>query len=443
MPRLMHMADVHLGARHDDLGPAASAQRERQFAAFHRAVELAIAQNVDVALICGDLFDSNSQPRRSVERAATELARLVDRHIPVVIIPGTHDCYEQSSIYRVFDLPALAGTKADSGMVTVLTDTNPTVEFPQLDMTVHGFVFSTKRAPRSPLAGFNARAAAASAATDGEAPAEERHQADPEDGDHEANDAAGAVAPEEVVVDAGNPDRAMQWQVGMIHGSLAVPGKFEQDEVMFTEAEVAASGLDYLALGHWHSFREGRAGNTTWAYSGAPEPVALDQDGAGQVLIVQLESRDGTPKVSVKAMDVGQTKFEKLELDAAAITSQSELERSLRERADADKVLDVRLVGMKPDGLDLNVDELERQLQGAFLRLRVRDASTAALPDIPLAPADTILGAFARDFGTRIVDAESRGETEQAAELRESSATRDPAARRSAARDAGMSVAER
>jgi DNA repair protein SbcD/Mre11 len=223
----------------------------------------------------------------------------------------------------------------------------------------------------------------------------------------------------DVAADTGNHAGTMQWQVGMIHGSLAVPGKFEQDEVMFTEAEIAASGLDYLALGHWHSFREGRAGNTTWAYSGAPEPVALDQDGAGQVLIVQLDRRDGTPKVSVKAMDVGQTKFEKLELDAAAITSQSDLERSLRERSDADKVLDVRLVGMKPDALDLNIDELERQLQGAFLRLRVRDSSTAALPDIPLAPADTILGAFARDFGTRIVDAESRGEAERAAELRE------------------------
>ena len=74
---------------------------------------------------------------------------------------------------------------------------------------------------------------------------------------------------------------------------------------------------------------------------------------------------------------------------------------------------------MKPDALDLNIDELERQLQGAFLRLRVRDSSTAALPDIPLAPADTILGAFARDFGARIVDAESTGETERAAELRE------------------------
>lgn len=373
MPRLLHMADVHLGARHDDLGPAAAAQRERQFAAFHRSIELAIAEKVDAVLICGDLFDSNGQPRRSVERAATELSRLVKRHIPVVIIPGTHDCYEPSSIYRVFDLAAMSGAQPDSDMVTVLTDTRPQVDFPHLDMTVHGVVFPTKRAPQSPLAGFNATSGG----------------------------------------------KRLAWQVGMIHGSLAVPGKFDQDEVMFTDPEVAASGLDYLALGHWHSFREGRAGKTAWAYSGAPEPVALDQDGAGQVLLVELEQRDGQSVVTVQPRPVGRTKFEKFEFDTAAITSQAELERTLRERADPDRVLDVRLLGVKPDGLDLNVDELESQLQGSFLRLRVRDSSIASLPEAPLAPPDTIVGAFAREYGTRIVDHEGRGETERAAELRE------------------------
>ena len=63
--------------------------------------------------------------------------------------------------------------------------------------------------------------------------------------------------------------------------------------------------------------------------------------------------------------------------------------------------------------------ELERQLAGGFLRIRVRDASSAALPDAPAAPPDTILGAFTRDFGARIVDHETRGDMERAAELRE------------------------
>lgn len=378
MPRLLHMADVHLGARHNDLGSAAAAQRERQFDAFKRAIELAMSEKVDLVLIAGDLFDSNSQPRRSVERAAAQLMRLAERRIPTVVIPGTHDCYEPSSIYRVFDLATMAGTEPDGGLVTVLTDSRPRAEFAPLELVVHGRVFPTKRAPQSPLAGFTTAAA------------------------------------------AGESGKPAGWQVGMIHGSLAVPGKFDGDEVSFTEQEVATSGLHYLALGHWHSFRQGKAGNTVWAYPGAPEPVALDQDGAGQVLIVNMERQEnGHPKVTVEPHTVGRTTFTKLELDAAAITSQADLDKKLREHADPNRVLDVRLVGVKREQIDLHLDELERQLQGSFLGIRLRDASLVPLPDDPLAPPDTIAGAFARDFGARIADHEARGETERVAELRE------------------------
>ena len=205
----------------------------------------------------------------------------------------------------------------------------------------------------------------------------------------------------------------------MVHGSLAVPGRFDADEVMFTEQEVAQSGLDYLALGHWHSFREGRAGRTVWAYSGAPEPVALDQDGAGQVVLANLEERDGQRRVTLEARTVGRTKFRRVEVDAATLSSQAELESRLRELANPDLVLDARVVGVSSDGLDLNLDELERQLSGAFLRLRVRDASVAALAETESVPADTILGAFTRDFRARILENETRGDAERAAELRE------------------------
>jgi len=379
MPRLLHMADVHLGARHDDLGPTAVAQRERQFAAFARAIELALAEKVDLVLICGDLFDSNSQPRRSVERAAAELGKLAKRHVPVVVIPGTHDCFEPGSIYRVFDLAELAGTPPDSGLVTVLTDRRPQVDLGRLGVSVISHVFPAKRAAESPLVGI--RAAAVAARADG--------------------------------------PRAGNWLIGMVHGSIAQPGRFEHDEVIVTEQEIAESGLDYLALGHVHSFREGRAGSVAWAYSGAPEPVALDQDGAGQVVLVTLDERDGQRKVSVEPRPVGQTRFRKLELDGATVTSQAALAQQIRDLADADLVLDARIVGVRSAELDLNIDELARQLEGSFLRLRLRDASVVGLPAGAAPPPDTILGALTRDFRARIDDHETRGDSERAGELRE------------------------
>ena len=118
MLRIIHTADVHLGARHDDLGEQASAQRERQFAAFVATVDLALAEKVDLFLIAGDLFDSNVQPRRSVERVAAQLQRLAAGKIRTVIVPGTHDCYDRASIYRAHDVKALAGSTRDDDWVT-------------------------------------------------------------------------------------------------------------------------------------------------------------------------------------------------------------------------------------------------------------------------------------------------------------------------------------
>ena len=372
MLRLLHTADVHLGARHADLGEQAAAQRERQFAAFRGTVDLALAEKIDAFLVAGDLFDSNTQPRRSVERVAAELRRLADAAIRTVIIPGTHDVYDGASVYRAYDLAALAGLPPDTDRLAVLTPDRPDVVLGPLDVVVHGRVFATKRAPRSPLADF----------------------------------------------DVAADDRAT-WHVGMIHGSLSIPEKTEHDEVVFTTDEVAGSHLDYLALGHWHSTQRGQAGATTWAYSGAPEPVAVDQDRAGNVLLVTLEQRDGGHRVTVEERRVGLTRFEHLEVDAADVGSQPALVERLAALADPDLVLDLTLIGVRPDDLDLVTEEVQREVGERFFRLRLRDASAAALPEGPLPPPDTIAGALVRDLEASIAESEAAGDDSAALETRE------------------------
>jgi DNA repair exonuclease SbcCD nuclease subunit len=370
MPLLLHLADVHLGARHADLGPTAVQQRERQLAAFVRAVDLGLAERVDVALICGDLFDSNAQPRRTVERAASELRRLTEAGIRVVIIPGTHDAYDSHSIYRTFDLPAMAGSPPGSELLTVLTPERPDIVLRELDTVVYGRVFATKRAPHSPLQGFDVR-----------------------------NDERGS------------------WKVGMIHGSRLIPGRVERDDVLFTDEEVAVSGLDYLALGHWHSFLSGRAGATTWAYPGAPEPVAVDQDGAGDVCVVRLEDGvGGRSSVHLERVRVGRTTFRRLEVDAASLGSQDELVRRLAAQADADLVLAVAIVGIAPDSLEVSAEDVQRQLADSFLQLRIQDRSVVELMSGPALPRDSVAGRFVADVEMRIASAEAAGDSE-AAEL--------------------------
>ena len=380
MLRIIHTADVHLGARHDDLGEQAAAQRERQFAAFQAAIDLALAEKVDLFLVAGDLFDSNVQPRRSVERVAAQLKRLAGARIRTVIAPGTHDCYDRASIYRAYDLKALAGSTDSDDFVTILTPETPSIHLAAPDVVVHGTVFATKRAPHSPLRDLDA-----------------------------STDGSGAT-----------------WQVGLLHGSIAIPGKTDRDEVVVTLDEIAATNLDYLALGHWHSSQQGKSGTVAFAYAGAPEAVALDQDRAGKVLLVELDEAGGARTVRVAERQVGRTRFEKLDIDAATIASQPALIDALTKRGDADLVLDARIVGVRPDDLDLALDEIEGALAPAFLKVRVRDRSLPALTEGALPSADTIAGAFIRDLEARIAELEAAPGTEtgarnaeEAAELRD------------------------
>jgi exonuclease SbcD len=370
MLRIVHTADVHLGARHADLGEQAATQRERQFAAFKASVDLAIEERVDLFLVAGDLFDSNVQPRRSVERVAAELGRLAAAKVRSVIVPGTHDVYDRSSIYRTYDLGALAGATGD--FVTVLTPDLPYVHLRACDAVVFGPCFSTKRAPHSPL-----------------------------------RDLDTTVVPEAT------------YRVGVLHAAIAIPGKTDRDEVVVTTEEIAASGLDYLALGHWHAAQQAKAGGVTYAYPGAPEPVAVDQDRAGSVLLVEISPGDTPRTVAVTERKVGRTRFEKLRLDAAAIASQPALIEGVAKKGDPDLVLDLRITGVRPDDLDLHLDEVEAELAPSFLRVRVRDESVAALTEGTLPSPDTIAGAFIRDVEASIAELEGAGKADEAAEARD------------------------
>jgi len=374
MLRLLHTADVHLGARHADLGDQASAQRERQYAAFVASIDLAIAERVDLFLIAGDLFDSNVQPRRSVERAAAQLRRLVEARIRTVLIPGTHDVYDRSSIYRTYDVAAMSGALG-TDLVTVLDPGHDDVHLPALDVVVHGQCFATKRAPFSPLRELDCAS------------------------DHRAT-----------------------WHIGLLHAAVAIPDKTDGDDVVITPDEIAASHLDYLALGHWHSFTQAKVGDTIYAYSGAPEAVAMDQDRAGKVLLVSLDQKGDRKHVEIDARQVGRTRFERLEIDAAALGTQPALVAQLAAKADPDLVLDVSLIGVRPDSLDLATDEVENEIGDSFLKLRIRDRSVAPLPDSSLPLGDTVLGAFVRDMEAEIAEAEAADDEasqEHGSELRD------------------------
>jgi hypothetical protein len=345
MLRLVQTSDVRLGARHPTLGERASDQRERQFEAFDRTVELALTTPAELFVIAGDLFDSSVLPRAAVERVAGSLHKLVKAGIPIVLVPGVRDSPGRASIYHAYDLSSLVGEGPGAGTLIILTDDLPDVVIPTLGVRV------TTRFPASDLQ---------------------------EEG----------------------------WRIGVI-----------QREARPRDDEIAAAGVDYLAIGGPTAAATGRAATVSWGASGPPELVDVERDGLGEVLLVTLDEAAARP--TIERHRVGRTRFERLELDLAGLADQAGLVKMLAARADPDLVLDVRLGGDWPDDVEADPEAAETDLADRFLRLRIRNVGRPTLTTGPLPPADTIAGAFLRDLEARIAEAESVGGEETADELRE------------------------
>ncbi len=149
----------------------------------------------------------------------------------------------------------------------------------------------------------------------------------------------------------------------MVHGALAIPGKTDGDDVVITTDQIAraASTTSRWVTGTPRS--RARAGGVTYAYAGAPEPVALDQDRAGNVLLVTLDAADGTKTVTVEERQVGRTRFEQLRIDAAAIGSQPALIDGWPSGPTPTSCSTSGSSGVRTDELDLHLDEIERALE--------------------------------------------------------------------------------
>ena len=80
-----HIADCHIGSWKDP--------RMRSLAeeAFDRAVRICLERPVNFVLIAGDLFHTSLPGIDSLKRVVEALKHLKDKHIPVYLIPGSHD----------------------------------------------------------------------------------------------------------------------------------------------------------------------------------------------------------------------------------------------------------------------------------------------------------------------------------------------------------------
>jgi DNA repair exonuclease SbcCD nuclease subunit len=185
--------------------------------------------SADVVILAGDTFDSHRVPQDLIERAAAVIAAA---QLPVVLLPGNHDPAIAAAVYRH---GALAGLR-NLHVLGVTHD--EAIDFPDLSLEVWG------RAHRdyTDMIPF------------------ERARA-----------------------------RRTRWQIAMAHGHYEPKpdrGNGPQPSWLIGDDEIAATGADYVALGHWNRAVRVGNGKVPAYYSGSPEF-------AGTINVVCLSAADG------------------------------------------------------------------------------------------------------------------------------------------------------
>ena len=326
--KILHAADLHLDSAFEAL-PAGKAQlrRTEQRGLLSRLAQLAQDEQVQLVLLSGDLLDSDA----SYYETGEELCRcLAGMNAPVFIAPGNHDFYSARSPWARIKLP---------GNVHLFTENAIRgLQLSTLGVRVYGAAFVEKRSGPL-LRGFTA----------------ER--------------------------------RPGVRNILVLHGEVGARSDSPYDPI--TEAELAASGMDYVALGHIHRASGlKRAGQTWYSWPGCPEGRGFDETGEKTVNLVTL-SGDGACRLETRSIAL--RRYETLKVDVTGGDPLLAVHTMLPDDTLRD-IYRIILTGETDESPDLN--RLHLSLAELFFELQLRDETRLRRGLWERAGDDTLRGLF-------------------------------------------------
>lgn len=328
MLRLLHTADWQMGMMAQGLGPAAARVRAARLESLRNVLDAAADRAAHAVLVAGDLFENNQVDQSLVE----QVAGILNDHarVPVHIIPGNHDPYTRDSIYR-----------------------RPVWSQLREHVVVHITPTPVRIAPDALLLPC------------------------PLDRKTGVDDPTAAIAPR---------DNAADIRVGLAHGTMRIRPDVGDEYFPIPADAPSRRGLDYLALGHWHSTLAPLAGADAGAaapfaragYCGTHETTSFGERDSGNALLITLAGPGAPPAVEVIRTGVLQWRDVDIDLDALSLEAAS---RSLRDISDPQHTL-LRIAlrgGLTPQTL-AELQPLRDLVRQRFLH--------AAIDESGLRPAD-------------------------------------------------------
>lgn len=353
MLKIIHTSDLHIGAKFGVFGDKAEAQRKSLLDVFAKIVDLAIAQSAHIVLISGDLFDSNFPSRNSVEFVKKQLKRLDEMKIYAAILPGTHDCLSNDSIYKRERLAS------GFSYVFVFDDANVTQkEFPDIDLVLFAKAGISNKSTESPIA----------------------------------------------FLESVSKSTRAKYKVAMAHGSAQIEGKAAPDDFPIVLREIAHSGVDYLALGHWHGCQDFSFGGVTAWYAGSPEITYLEgKGGLGQGYILEIEVSDA---VKVNPIRVSDKELREINIDMQVYENMENVYYELDKVSGPNIILSAIISGFSEASALIDSAKIEEDFYDKFFSISVKDNTVLKNEEISNQnyPEELVIGQFVRIMRQKIDD---------------------------------------
>jgi len=341
MVKILHCADLHLDSPLTSPDAARSEQRRNELrAAFTSLIMSAKMNNVDFLLIAGDLYDSEYVSKDTVALICREFASIPE--CKIIIAPGNHDPYSQTSYYRRAEFP--------DNVYIFDSDSVTSFDFPESNVTVYGYGFTSDKMEHCPLVGIK-------------------------------------------------PAHESRINILVAHGEL------DTESSVYCPIPVKVlegCGFDYVALGHRHSYTEpiGIGGGFV-AYSGCLEGRGFDECGEKGAIIAAADKADRL-RFAAKFNRFSKRCYEIEHVDVSGSRSNADLLDKITEACEAkhygsDVSLRVIMEGEVSDDFVPSADFLAGQLTKLGYA-QIKDCTLPILDKDKLAADSTLRGEFYRSL---------------------------------------------
>ena len=182
---------------------------------------------------------------------------------------------------------------------------------------------------------------------------------------------------------AGSPDyEALQpdpsrKNIVLLHGALRTGGRAAPGEIVLSR--LAGKAIDYLALGHYHAYTEGKLDERgRYAYAGCPEGRGFDECGLHGIVLLDTEG-DG---ITSRFLAFAERTLHSVTVDVTGAKGMRDIELAARRALSgipATDMAELILRGNLPGDFCRNIPFLQELLSGLYFFASVKDETRLLL----------------------------------------------------------------